>query len=233
MKPFAVILTAAALVAAPQLYAQQPGGTVETTSTRPGGATATQTTKVTADVVSINPAAREIVLRQPNGEIAELVVGEDVKNLEQVRVGDRVTAEYRQALSLDLKKGAAGIREQTESQSGSLAQAGQKPGGAVQREVTILADVTAVDRDTQTVALRGPRGNTVKLKVQDPDQLAKVKKGDQVQAVYTEALAINVQREARSYGSSTPGASQSSGPAGSSSSSGDISTPPSTPAPGK
>lgn len=220
MKPIAVILSAAALMLAPPLHAQPAGASVETTTTRPGGATATQTTKLTADVVSINPAAREIVLRQPDGEIAELRVGEDVKNLDQLRVGDRVTAEYRQALSLDLKQGGAGIREQSEKQRGNLGQPGQKPGGAVQREVTILADVTSVDRNTQTVALRGPRGNTVKLKVQDPEQLSRVKQGDQVQAVYTEALAINVQRETGSYGPSTPGVSQSSGSSGAAGSTG-------------
>lgn len=215
MKPFAVILTAAALVTAPQLYAQQSGGTVETTSSSPGRVSATETTKVTADVVSINPATREIVLKQPNGETAEIMVGEDVTNFDQLRVGDRVTAEYKQALSLDLRKGGAGIREKAESSSASRAQPGQKPGGSVQREVTVLANVTAVDRNAQTVALRGPRGNTVKLKVQDANQLKNVKKGDQVQAVYTEALAINVQPESGSHGSSATGASQSSGASGS------------------
>jgi Cu/Ag efflux protein CusF len=33
----------------------------------------------------------------------------------------------------------------------------------------------------------------VDLKVQDPDQLSRVKQGDQVEAVYTEALAIAVE----------------------------------------
>jgi Cu/Ag efflux protein CusF len=45
--------------------------------------------------------------------------------------------------------------------------------------------------------LKGPKGNTLDLLVQDPDQFANIKKGDQVEAVYTEALAISVEPAVR------------------------------------
>jgi hypothetical protein len=41
------------------------------------------------------------------------------------------------------------------------------------------------------VTLKGPQ-RTVELKVRDPEQFKLVKKGDQVQATYTEAVAIAV-----------------------------------------
>lgn len=63
--------------------------------------------------------------------------------------------------------------------------------------MTIIADVVAVDRHTKTVTLRGPRGHTVDLHVEDPERLKRVKKGDQVKAVYTEALAISVEPAAK------------------------------------
>jgi Cu/Ag efflux protein CusF len=40
--------------------------------------------------------------------------------------------------------------------------------------------------------LRGPR-ETVELHINDAARLKRIKKGDQVKAVYTEALAITVQ----------------------------------------
>jgi hypothetical protein len=58
--------------------------------------------------------------------------------------------------------------------------------------VTVLADVVAVDPKKSTITLKGPAGNTVELNVQNPDHFKVVKKGDQVEAVYTEALAISV-----------------------------------------
>ena len=58
--------------------------------------------------------------------------------------------------------------------------------------MTVVADVIGVDAATQTVTLRGPR-RTVDVKVRDPAQFKLVAKGDQVQATYTEALAVSVE----------------------------------------
>jgi len=50
----------------------------------------------------------------------------------------------------------------------------------------------AVDPATQTVTLRGPN-HTVELKLSDPAQFKLVSVGDQVEATYTEAMAISVE----------------------------------------
>ena len=60
------------------------------------------------------------------------------------------------------------------------------------REITVLADVVAVDPKKSTVSLKGPAGNVVELKVQNQDHFKVVKVGDQVEAVYTQALAVAV-----------------------------------------
>ena len=60
------------------------------------------------------------------------------------------------------------------------------------RQVEVTADVIAVDAKTQTLTLKGPK-QTVELKVPDPAQFKMVKVGDQIQAVYTEALALSVE----------------------------------------
>ena len=63
--------------------------------------------------------------------------------------------------------------------------------------VSVLADVVAVDMKTSVVTLRGPKGNMVELNVADPGQLKLIKKGDQVEAVYAEAVAITVEPAAK------------------------------------
>jgi hypothetical protein len=42
------------------------------------------------------------------------------------------------------------------------------------------------------VTVRGPEGNEVDIKVEDPAKLRNVKTGDLVRATYTEAMAISV-----------------------------------------
>jgi Cu/Ag efflux protein CusF len=68
---------------------------------------------------------------------------------------------------------------------------GERPGAAVGREVKVVADVMVVNMKNQTVTLRGPK-QTVTLKVRDPAQFKNITAGDQVEATYTEALALAV-----------------------------------------
>ncbi|SPS03040.1 conserved hypothetical protein [Cupriavidus taiwanensis] len=69
---------------------------------------------------------------------------------------------------------------------------GAKPGGSVGREVTVTADLVASDTDARSVTLKGPKGRTVVLVVGDPTRLNGIRKGDRVEAVYTEAVAVSV-----------------------------------------
>ncbi len=72
------------------------------------------------------------------------------------------------------------------------AKPGTQPAGAGGRQVTIVADVVDVNSAKQTVTLRGPN-RTVELKIPDPAQFKRVAKGDQVEATYTQAMAIVVE----------------------------------------
>lgn len=193
MKPVNIFALAVLTALSQPLLAQQSTQTEGSSATTAGGAMAMETTKATATVVGIDPASRMVTLKRPNGQVVNVTAGEEVRNFDQIKVGDTVTAEYTQALSLDLKKGGSGIRKSVERETAARMPEGAKPGGAVGREITILANVVSVNKKDQVVRLQGPHGNIVDVKVQDPDDLKNVKKGDQVQAVYTEALAVAVQ----------------------------------------
>lgn len=155
------------------------------------GATVQGVAKVTATIVGIDPATRTVTLKTKAGKVLELEVTNEARNFDQLVVGDVVTAQYRESLSLSLVDTKTDVKR-SEKEIEARAPQGAKPGGEIGREVTIIADVVAVDRHANTVTLRGPRGQTVDVVVSDPERLKRVKKGDQVKAVYTEALAISV-----------------------------------------
>ncbi|MBC8722401.1 hypothetical protein F6X37_12545 [Paraburkholderia sp. 31.1] len=163
-----------------------------TVKSEPGKVTVSGTVKTTATVVGIEPATRTVLLKDPKGKVVQVVVGEEARNFDQIKVGDVVKAEYSQALTIMLKKGNAPLTA-NETQTLERTPAGAKPGGSASREVTIMANVIAVNHQSGAVTLKGPQGNTVDLIVQDPEQLKRIKKGDQIQAVYTEAVAISVE----------------------------------------
>jgi hypothetical protein len=173
-------------------FAQQPatGGTVVTSE--PGKATITSAAEVSARVVGIDKATRTVTLKGAKGKVMDIVAGDEVKNFDQIRLGDMVVARYVQALTLELRKTKGG-GDAVVKEAAVRAQPGERPAGAVARQVTVIADVIGVDPKKKTITLKGPKGNVVELDVQNPDQFKVVKKGDQVEATYTEALALSVE----------------------------------------
>jgi hypothetical protein len=174
--------------------AQQPGATGgAVVASEPGRAAMAREVKLTAQVVGIDKELRTVTLKGPKGNVVDVLVGNDVKNFDQIKLGDFVVARYLQALTLELVKTKAGIREGAVREGAARAQPGERPAGAVARQVTVLADVIDVSPKNKTITLKGPKGNVVTLDVQNPDHFKVVKKGDQVEATYTEALALSVE----------------------------------------
>jgi hypothetical protein len=167
--------------------AAQTGAVVA--GTAPGKAGVAKTVKVTATITAIDKATRDVTLKGPKGNEVTLTAGPAVKNFDKMKVGDRVNAEYVEALTLQLVKGGGQKVARTEQAGAAAAKPGEKPAGAVGRQVTIVADVVAVDPATQTVTLKGPQ-RTVDLVVGDPEQFKRVAKGDQVEATFTQAFAM-------------------------------------------
>jgi Cu/Ag efflux protein CusF len=189
--PTMVAVFAASVVVA--AGAQQAPTTSSTVAVAPGKAVATNTTTASAVIVSIDATYRIVTLKTASGKVVEVVAGPEVKNFDQLKVGQKVKAAYSEALSLELKKGGGKPLAMTEKGGAAQAAPGAKPGAGGARQITILADVVKVDTKTHLVTLRGPGGNSVDLHVEDPEQLKNIKKGDQVEAVYTEAVAVTVE----------------------------------------
>lgn len=185
----AIIIIALAAAFAVNASAQTA---VMKSSSQPGKASAEQIVDVTAMIVGIDRTTRDITLRGPKGNWVVVTAGPEVKNFDQMNVGDQVHARYSEALVLELKKGNDLAVTRTEEKSAQGATPGAQPHGVAGRRITVVADVIGVDRTTKTVTLKGPQ-LTVDVKVEDPDQLRRIKKGDQVYATYTQALAMVVE----------------------------------------
>lgn len=189
----AISLIIAAIALGCPLAQAQPkapqGATV--VASEPGKAVAVTVVEATATVVAVNAATRTVTLKGAQGRLMDVVCGDEVRNFAQIRVGDEVQVKYQEALSLELKKTRAPL-DAKGSTAAVRAEPGARPAGAVGREITVLADVVAVDPKKSTITLKGPAGNVVELKVRNQDHFKVVKKGDQVEAVYTEAMAIAV-----------------------------------------
>jgi hypothetical protein len=159
----------------------------------PGKAAIARTEQISAKVVAIDKATRTVTLKGPKGNTVDLVAGDEVRNFDQIRLGDFVVARYLEAITLELRKTKVKPGEATVREGVVRSAPGERPAGAVGREITAIADVIGVDPKKSTITLKGPRGNVVTLDVHNPDQFKVVKKGDQVEVTYTEALALSLE----------------------------------------
>jgi hypothetical protein len=190
-----ILIAACAALAFNFAHAQQAPApkVIEAKAVAPGKAAAAQAVEVRAVVVGLDKAARTLDLKGPKGRVVTLAASDEVKNFDQIQLGDHVVVRYMRALTLELKKTGSGIMERSDTSDAARAKPGERPAVAAARQVHVMANVVAVNAKTKTVTLKGPKGNLVDLVMEDPKQVAMVKKGDQVEAVYTEALAVSVE----------------------------------------
>lgn len=160
-------------------------------ATAPGKANIVEAVYAQAKVTAIDIASRKVSLTNAAGEAFDIIAGEQVTNLANLKVGDTVALRYLQMLDLELIKGGAGVRQRIVEVAADKAGAGEKPGAGVARKVTLYGDVIAVDKAQQTITVKGV-DHTLMLKVHDPAQLALIAKGDQIKAVQTQAVGIGI-----------------------------------------
>jgi Cu/Ag efflux protein CusF len=154
-----------------------------------------QTTEITAKVKSINYDDRHVVLVGPAGNEVTVKVSEDVKNFKQIKKGDEVNVNYNESLVWFIrKKGEKVTPTKGVTTEASTAAVGQKPALDKSKTLDLIATIEAIDPKTPAVTLKGPEGNTMTIRVQDPENLKGVKVGDQVDITYTESIAVNVEK---------------------------------------
>jgi hypothetical protein len=113
---------------APRAARAQPA-TVDVETT-PGKIRASGSVKMTATVLSIDMGSREVLLMDSQGKLHTINVSDEVRNLDRVRVGDKVTAEYTEAISLQLKKRGTADGPPASAQAAMVrSPQGAKPGG--------------------------------------------------------------------------------------------------------
>jgi Cu/Ag efflux protein CusF len=146
----------------------------------------------TGTVEAIDASNRAVTLKKPDGTFVTIVAGPDIKRFEEVKVGDKIAARYYENIVVRVKQpGEADVATATTGTSGS----GQAlPGGTMARQVTITATIAAIDPATPSVTFTGPNGWKYTSRVQDTAALAKVKVGDKVDIVWTEALLVSLER---------------------------------------
>jgi Cu/Ag efflux protein CusF len=160
-------------------------------SETPGGMV-TRTTKISGHVTAIDTANRTVTIKGAGGNDRVVKCSPAVKNFDQIQVGNKVNVEYTESLALSLRK-ATEAPSAEETAALESAKKGEMPGMDAARTVSVTANVEKINYKTREVTLKGPEGNKVTFTASDEvKRLKEIKKGDQVVALYSEALALDV-----------------------------------------
>ncbi len=186
---FMVLLLVSAALAAETKAAKKP-------AEKPAGVVVDVVT-VQATVESVDAAKRTVTFKMPSGIQRTVKAGPEVKNFDQIKPGDTLTARFLESVAVVVaKKGEAPAA--SEAQVVQVAAKGEKPGAVVVNTLDITAVVEKIDYKNRVVSLKGPEGNVRDFVVdKSVKKFKNIKKGDDVFVRLTEAVAITIDAPAK------------------------------------
>ena len=156
------------------------------------GGIAEETVTGSATVKAIDRGKRKVTLSTESGTQASFTVPPEVKNFDQIRVGDRVSATVRERLVVYVD---SSDREPSAVHAAALATApkGAKPGAISAESFEAVATVTAIDSARREATLRFADGQSKTIPVRSDVDLTKYKVGNSVVIQITQELSLLVE----------------------------------------
>ena len=146
----------------------------------------------TGTIEAIEAATRTVTLKKADGTFVTTVAGPDIARFAELKLGDTVNVRYYENVVVRVKQ--PGEPDVISGAKGTTGSEQVLPGGTRAKQLTITATITAIDPNAPSITFTGPNGYKYSSKVQDTEALAKVKVGDKVDIVWTEAMLVSVER---------------------------------------
>lgn len=182
-------LAAAAMIAALAACAQEPAP--------PRSAEMTTSVVERATVQAVDMETRQVLLRDANGEVFEVVAGPDVRNLAQLAPGDVVRFEISESVAVEMATPDA-PGEPVGAIAATRAPEGERPGAAVGLVTDQIVSMISYDPISNRAAFRRADGSRGVVTV--PPELrgfaADLAPGDRVRVTIVDALAITIEEVA-------------------------------------
>jgi hypothetical protein len=151
---------------------------------------------ISATVTAIDLEKRLVTLKGHEGKTATIEVQPDVRNLAQVKVGDQLVVRYYESIGAAMKPKGSPATAGDQATAAARAAPGEMPAAAVGQVSTTTITILAFDKKSNMLTFSGADGLVRASHIKDPkgQQFAgTLKKGDQVDLTYTEALAVSVE----------------------------------------
>ena len=143
-------------------------------------------------VEAVEGQSRSVTIRKPDGTVVTTVAGPEVKRFDEIKVGDKVNVRYYENLVIRVK--APGEPAVDTDVKDATASGQTLPGGTKARQRTLTCTITDIDMKTPAITFTSANGWKYTSKVRDKSALDKVKVGDKVDIIWTDALLVSLER---------------------------------------
>ncbi|MGB6219840.1 hypothetical protein [Haloferula sp.] len=157
------------------------------------GAEVTDTTTFKATVTGIDATKRKVTLVSKEGKKLNFTAGPEVRNFNQIEIGDQLTVSLTETFSIRMAKPGEVIDDEAFG-TVDLPPLGSKPGLKMTDTFQSSATITAIDTKRRKVTLQFVDGSTKKYPVRDDLNLAERKIGEKVVIRSNEVYEINLEK---------------------------------------
>jgi len=155
------------------------------------GGRVTGAAELTATIESVDTTTRAVTLRTSDGQTLAFTAGPEVRNLAQMKAGDRLDLVIAEELSI-IVTNTPGEPERTDSIDAARAAEGEKPGMVVVKRSSGAAIIDAIDYEKRTATLRGPHRTLTIEASAEAKHFHEAKVGDRVLLEHVQTILISV-----------------------------------------
>jgi len=145
-------------------------------------------------IVNVNPAKKQVTLEGPAGRRVTLDV-RNPDNLGAAKVGEPFAARVYEVVTIRKKKPNENVESASLSEGIWTTNPGGAPGGSRAVHIKLLVTVDGIDEAHGTVTLKAADGSTETVKARNPQNLKRLKVGDELVISIYRAIAISLAKE--------------------------------------
>jgi hypothetical protein len=145
-------------------------------------------------IVNINTAAKQVTLEGPAGQRVRVDV-RNPDNLRAAKVGEPFAARAYEIVTIRKKKPGEKVQSASLSEGIWTTNPNGAPGGSRAVQVRLVVTVDGIDEAHGTVTVKAPDGSTETVKARNPQNLKRLKVGDELVISIYRAIAISLAKE--------------------------------------
>ncbi len=157
------------------------------------GGVIVNTVEATVQIAAIDHTNRNMTLVMPDGKKVDIKAGADVRNFDQLQVGDLLKFTLTEEIVAYLDKDGEPIPDES-TRKVTLAPKGARPGGMIAETTKVTATIMAINSCGHAATLQFADGSSKTFPVRPDIDLGRYTVGEEVVFLITKMLAIKAEK---------------------------------------